>query len=239
MSLDAEPTDNHLLAALSESDRQRWFDQLERVDMPLGRVISEPGCSPSHVYFPANAIVSLVGLLHDGSSAETAMVGCDGVVGISSFMGGLSTPARAVVRNAGLGFRLKVHVMREEFEQHVAVQHLMLRYTQALMAQMSQNALCNRHHSIDQQLCRCLLHSLDRLPGNELVMTHELISHMLGVRRGGVTEAALKLQACGLIRYRPGHITVLDRQGLERLSCECHAVVKREYARLLPDLMSA
>ena len=239
MSFDAAPTDNHLLSALCDADQHRWFDQLEPVEMPLGKVISEPGCLPSHVYFPTTAIVSLLSLLHDGSSAETAMVGCDGVVGISSFMGGISAPSRAVVRNAGLGFRLKVRAMREEFEQHIAVQHLMLSYTQALMAQMSQNAVCNRHHSIDQQLCRCLLHTLDRLPGNELVMTHELISHMLGVRRGGVTEAALKLQACGLIRYRPGHITVLSRSGLELRSCECHAVVKREYARLLPDLLAA
>lgn len=239
MGFDSSATDNHLVAALPDTDQHRWLAHLEPVALPLGRVLCEAGRTPSHVYFPTTAIVSLLYLLHDGGSAEVAMVGCEGVVGIAAFMGGESTPSQAVVRSAGEGFRLKAAVIRDEFECHAPVKHLMLRYTQALMAQMSQTAVCNRHHTVDQQLCRCLLHCLDRLPGNELVMTHELIANVLGVRRGGVTEAALKLQAAGLIRYHPGHITVLDRRGLERRSCECHAVVKREYDRLLPELVAA
>lgn len=194
---------------------------------------------PSHVYFPTSAIVSLLYVLHDGGTAEIAMVGRDGVAGIASFMGGESSPSQAVVSSSGQGFRLKASWIKNEFERHAAVKDLMLRYTQALMAQMSQTAVCNRHHTIEQQVCRYLLHCMDRLQGNDLVMTHELIANMLGVRRGGVTEAALKLQAVGLIRYQPGHITVLDRRGLERRSCECHAVVKRECDRLLPDLLAA
>lgn len=239
MSFDSSATDNHLVAALPDTDQHRWLEHLEPVALPLGRVLCEAGRTPSHVYFPTTAIVSLLYLLHDGGTAEVAMVGCEGVVGIAAFMSGESTPSQAVVRSAGQGFRLNAAVIRDEFECHASVKHLTLRYTQALMAQMSQTAVCNRHHTVDQQLCRYLLHCLDRVPGNELVMTHELIANMLGVRRGGVTEAALKLQAAGLIRYQPGHITVLDRTGLERRSCECHAVVKREYDRLLPDLMAA
>ncbi len=225
---------NHLLAALPDAERQRWRPQLEPVNLALGQVLGESGWTASHVYFPTTAIVSLLYVLHDGGSTELAVVGREGVVGISAFMGGHSTPSQAVVRSAGRGFRLKAGFIGHAFETQAAVQHLMLRYTQALMTQMAQTAVCNRHHSVDQQLCRCLLHGLDRLPGNELVMTHELIANLLGVRRGGVTEAALKLQAAGLIRYHPGHITVLDRAALERRSCECHAVVKREYDRLLP-----
>lgn len=239
MGFHSSATDNHLVAALPHADRHRWLAHLEPVALPLGKVLCEAGRSPGHVYFPTTAIVSLLHLLHDGGSAEVAMVGCEGVVGIAAFMGGESTPSQAVVRSAGEGFRLKAAVMRDEFDCHAPVKQLMLLYTQALMAQMSQTAVCNRHHTVEQQVCRCVLHCLDRLPGNELVMTHELIANMLGVRRGGVTEAALKLQAAGLIRYHTGHITVLDRRGLERRSCECHAIVKREYDRLLPDLVAA
>ncbi len=239
MPFQSAVTENHLLAALPDADRQRWLAQLEPVALPLGQVLYESGRTPTHVYFPTTAIVSLLYVLDDGGTAEIAMVGHEGVVGIASFMGGHNTPSRAVVRSAGKGFRLKERLIKEEFEDHPSVQHLMLRYTQALITQMSQTAVCNRHHSVDQQLCRCLLHTLDRLRGNELVLTHELIAHMLGVRRGGVTEAALKLQAAGLIRYHPGHITVLDRPGLEHRSCECHSVVKREYDRLLPELVAA
>lgn len=239
MSFDSSATDNHLVAALPDADQHRWLEYLEPVVLPLGRVLCEAGRTPSHVYFPTTAIVSLLHVLHDGGSAEVSMVGCEGVVGIAAFLGGESVPSQAVVRSAGQGFRLRAVVIKDEFERHAPVKYLMLRYTQALIAQMSQTAVCNRHHTVEQQLCRCLLHCLDRLPGNELVMTHELIANMLGVRRGGVTEAALKLQAAGLIRYHPGHITVLDRRGLERRSCECHAVVKREYDRLLPELVTA
>ncbi|QHE86254.1 Crp/Fnr family transcriptional regulator [Hydrogenophaga sp. BPS33] len=239
MGFECNATDNHLVAALPDADLHRWLGYIEPVELPLGRVLCESGRIPAHVYFPTTAIVSLLYLLHDGGSAEVAMVGCEGVVGVAAFMGGESTPSQAVVRSAGLGFRLKAAVVRDEFEFQTPVKHLMLRYTQALMVQMSQTAVCNRHHTVDQQLCRCLLHCQDRLSSNELLMTHELIANMLGVRRGGVTEAALKLQAAGLIRYHPGHITVLDRRGLERRSCECHAVVKREYDRLLPILVAA
>nr|WP_306555102.1 Crp/Fnr family transcriptional regulator [Acidovorax sp.] len=236
---DAQPAENLLVSALPDSDQHRWRHLLEPVDLQLGQVLSESGRTPSHVYFPTTAIVSILHVLQDGSSTEVAMVGCEGVVGISSFLGGVTTPSRSVVRSAGQGFRLAAGLIQEEFEQHATVKQLMLKYTQALMCQMLQNAVCNRHHSVEQHICRCLLESLDRLGGNELVMTHELIAQMLGVRRSGVTEAALKLQAAGLIRYHSGHITVLDRRGLEHRSCECHAVVKREYARLLPDLRMA
>lgn len=239
MSVETGATDNHLVDALPQADRQRWLRQMEPVALPKGRVLCEAGRTPRHVYFPTSAIVSLLCVLHDGGMAEIAMVGREGVVGVGSFMGGGSSPSQAVVSHSGQGFRLGAGWIQHEFERHAPVKHLMLRYTHALMTQVSQTAVCNRHHSIDQQLCRCLLHCMDRLQGNELVMTHELIANMLGVRRGGVTEAALKLQAAGLIRYHPGHITVLDRKGLERRSCECHAVVKREYARLLPELMAA
>lgn len=226
---------NHLLAALPEDELQRWLPQLEAVDLPLGLVLYESGKILRHVYFPATAIVSLLYVMEDGGSAEIAVVGNEGVVGISLFMGGESTPSRAVVQSAGRGVRLNASAMKGEFKRSGPVMHLMLRYTQALITQMAQTAVCNRHHTLDKQLCRWLLLSLDRLQGNDLVMTQELIANMLGVRREGVTEAALKLQTAGLIRYVRG-ITVLDRPALELRTCECYAVVKREYDRLLPDL---
>jgi CRP-like cAMP-binding protein len=213
---------------------QRWLQQLEPVDMPLGLVLYESGATLSHVYFPTTAIVSLLYVMENGASAEIAVVGNEGLVGISLFMGGESTPSRAVVQSAGKGFRLRAQIVKEEFNRAGPVLHLLLRYTQALITQMAQTAVCNRHHSLDQQLCRWLLLSLDRLQNNELVMTQELIANMLGVRREGVTEAALMLQQDGLIRYSRGRITVLDRRGIERRTCECYAVVKKEYERLLP-----
>ncbi len=225
---------NHLLSALPPAELQRWLPKLESIDMPLGQVLYESGNTLNHVYFPTTSIVSLLYVMEDGASAEIAVVGNEGIVGISLFMGGGSTPSRAVVQSAGRGLRLKAHMMKEEFDKNGPVLHLLLRYTQALITQMSQTAVCNRHHSLDQQLCRWLLLSLDRLQGDELVMTQELIANMLGVRRGGVTEAALQLQKVGLIRYVRGRITVLDRARLERRSCECYAVVKKEYDRLLP-----
>jgi len=227
---------NHLLAALPDEEFQRWVPLLEIVDLPLGLVLYESGRTLSHVYFPTTAIVSLLFVLEDGDSAEIAVVGNEGVVGVSLFMGGESTPSRAVVQSAGRGLRLNSSAIKEAFNRNGPVMHLMLRYTQALITQMSQTAVCNRHHTLDKQLCRWLLLSMDRLRGNELVMTQELIANMLGVRREGVTEAALKLQAAGLIQYARGHITILDRPGLERRTCECYAVVKKEYDRLLPDL---
>ena len=226
--------ENHLLGALPGYIQQSWLAQLERVQMPLGEVLYESGVTLSHVYFPTTAIVSLLYVMEDGASAEIAVVGNEGIVGISLFMGGESTPSRAVVQSAGQGFRLKAQVLKEEFNRAGPVLHLLLRYTQALITQMAQTAVCNRHHTLDQQLCRWLLLSLDRLQGDELVMTQELIANMLGVRREGVTEAALKLQSAGLIRYARGRITVLDRAGLEQRTCECYAVVKKEYDRLLP-----
>ena len=235
MAKSPEPLDNRLLAALPEAERQRWWPRLERVEMPLGQVLYESGRTLSHVYFPTNAIVSLLYVMENGASAEIAVVGNEGIVGISLFMGGESTPSRAVVQSAGQGFRLEAQVMKDEFNRAGPVLHLLLRYTQALITQMAQTAVCNRHHSLDQQLCRWLLLSLDRLQGSELVMTQELIANMLGVRREGVTEGALKLQQAGLIRYARGHISVLDRQGLEKRTCECYAVVKTEYDRLLPQ----
>lgn len=235
MALAPDPHKNHLLQALPPADLQRWLPLLEAVEMPLGDVLYESGRTLSHVYFPTTAIVSLLYVMENGASAEIAVVGHEGVVGISLFMGGESTPSRAVVQSAGQGLRLKAHLIKQEFEHAGPAMHLLLRYTQALITQMAQTAVCNRHHSLDQQLCRWLLLSLDRLQGSELVMTQELIANMLGVRREGVTEAALKLQKLGLIRYSRGHITVLDRPGLERRTCECYAVVKKEYDRLLPD----
>jgi len=226
---------NSLLAALPEAELQRWISQLELVDMPLGQVLYESGGNMNFVYFPISAIVSLLYLLENGSSAELAVVGREGIVGISLFMGGESTSSRAVVQTAGLGLRLRGADMKEEFNRAGPVLHLLLRYTQALITQMSQTAVCNRHHALDQQLCRWLLLSLDRLDGNEVIMTQELIANMLGVRREGVTEAAMKLQKAGLISYVRGHITVLDRAGLERRTCECYAVVRKEYDRLLPN----
>jgi len=234
MAASPDPKDNQLLAMLPALEWLRWQPQLELVAMPLGQVLYESGATLEHVFFPVDAIVSLLYVMENGASAEIAVVGNEGLVGISLFMGGGSTPSRAVVQSAGRGYRLPAKAIKEEFERSGPVMHLLLRYTQALITQMSQTAVCNRHHSLDQQLCRWLLLSLDRLKGNELVMTQELIANMLGVRREGVTEAALKLQQAGLIRYARGHISVLDRAGLERRTCECYAVVKKEYDRLLP-----
>jgi len=228
---------NNLLAALPPQDWERWQPQLELVEMPLGQVLYESGATLSHVYFPTTAIVSLLYVMENGASAEIAVVGHEGIVGVSLFMGGESTTSRAVVQSAGWGYRLKAHVIKAEFNR-APVLHLLLRYTQALITQMAQTAACNRHHSLDQQLCRWLLLSLDRLTDSELLMTQELIANMLGVRREGVTEAALKLQRAGLIKYARGHIRVLDRGGLEELVCECYAVVKTEYDRLLPNIMA-
>ena len=230
-----DPQQNRLLAALPPGDWQRWLPQLEEVALPLGLPLYESGAALSHVYFPTTAIVSLLYEMENGASAEIAVVGNEGIVGISLFMGGESTTSRAVVQSAGLGFRLKARVIKDEFNR-APVLHLLLRYTQALITQMAQTAVCNRHHTLDKQLCRWLLLSLDRLQGNDLVMTQELIANMLGVRREGVTEAALKLQSAGLIRYSRGRITVLDRSALERRTCECYEVVKREYDRLLPAI---
>ncbi len=238
MTTTLDPKKNHLLAALPDAEWQRWKPQLEQVEMPLGLVLSESGRSLTHVYFPITAIVSLLYVMENGASAEIAVVGKEGIVGISLFMGGGTTPSRAVVQSAGIGVRLKARTMLDEFNRAGPVMHLLLRYTQSLITQMAQTAACNRHHTLDQQLCRWLLLSLDRLEGNELVMTQELIANMLGVRREGVTEAALKLQESGLIRYARGHITVLDRAGLEKRSCECYAVVKKESDRLLPDRLA-
>ncbi|MEO8922458.1 MAG: Crp/Fnr family transcriptional regulator [Caldimonas sp.] len=235
MPAACDPKVNHVLAALPEAEWQRWLPQLEWTDLPLGHVLYESGRLQSHIYFPTTAIVSLLYVMESGSSAEIAVVGNEGVVGIALFMGSESTPSRAVVQSAGAGYRLIASAIKGEFSRSGPVMHVLLRYTQALITQMSQTAVCNRHHTLDQQLCRWLLLSLDRLRGNELVMTQELIANMLGVRREGVTEAATRLQNAGLIRYKRGHITMLDRQGLEKRSCECYAVVKREYDRLLPD----
>jgi CRP-like cAMP-binding protein len=229
-----DPLKNQLLAALPKTELHRWLPHLEFVEMGLGEVLYESGSTLTHVYFPITAIVSLLYVMESGASAEIAVVGNEGILGISLFMGGGSTPSRGVVQSAGHGFRLSSQQMQVEFDRAGPVLHLLLRYTQALITQMSQTAVCNRHHSLDQQLCRWLLLSLDRLQGNELNMTQELIANMLGVRREGVTEGALKLQQAGLIRYARGHITVLNRKGLEKRSCECYAVVKKEYDRLLP-----
>jgi CRP-like cAMP-binding protein len=235
MSVSAEPRSNWLLAALPEAEWLRWQPLLEHVHMPLGQVLCEPRVTLTHVYFPTSSIVSLLYVMENGDSAEIAVVGCEGLVGVSLFMGGESTSSRAVVQSAGHGFRLKAQLMKDEFNRAGPVLHLLLRYTQALITQMTQTAACNRHHSLDQQLCRWLLLSLDRLRANELVMTQELIANMLGVRRESVTEAAFKLQQAGLISYARGHISVLDRSGIEKRTCECYAVVKSEYDRLLPE----
>jgi CRP-like cAMP-binding protein len=229
---------NRLLAALPDAERGRWLPQLEPVDMPLGQVLYESGSRLTHVYFPTTAIISLLYVMENGSSAEIAVVGHEGIVGISLFMGAESTSSRAVVQSAGQGLRLNGNLMMEEFNRAGPVLHLLLRYTQALITQMAQTAVCNRHHSLDQQLCRWLLLSLDRLQSNRLVMTQELIANMLGVRREGVTEAAGQLHKAGLIEYQRGHITVLDRARLEQRTCECYGVVKKEYDRLLPDVMA-
>lgn len=229
---------NDLLASLPPAEWGRIGPELEAIELPLGKVLYESGATMSHVYFPTSAIVSLLYVMEDGASAEIAVVGHEGVVGVAIFMGGETTPSRAVVQSAGQGYRLRASVIKDEFHHSGPVMHLLLRYTQALITQMAQTAVCNRHHSLDQQLCRWLLLSLDRLSGPELVMTQELIANMLGVRREGVTEAALRLARLGLIRYARGHITVLDRPALEARVCECYAVLKKEYDRLLPHKLA-
>jgi len=228
------PQQNHLLAALSAEVLDRLYPHLELVPMPLGKVLYESGDTLRYVYFPTNAIVSLLYVMESGASAEISVVGNDGIIGIALFMGGESTPSRGVVQSAGYAYRLLGQKLKNEFNRHGELLVLMLRYTQALITQMAQTAVCNRHHSIDQQLCRWLLLSMDRLLDNQLTMTQELIANMLGVRREGVTEAAGKLQKLGVIDYHRGHITVLDRPKLEQLSCECYDVVKRETDRLFP-----
>jgi CRP-like cAMP-binding protein len=234
LAVASDPKQNHLLAALPDFDWRRWFPHLELVELPLGHVLYEAGDTLSHAYFPTNAIISLLYVMQSGESAEIAVVGYEGVVGISLFMGGDSTSSRAVVQNAGYGFRISAKVIKEEFNTAAPVLHLLLRYTQALITQMTQTAACNKHHSLNQQLCRWLLLSLDRLASDELVMTQQLIANMLGVPLTDMTKAALSLQVAGLIRYLDGRIIVLDRPGLEKLTCECYRVVKKEYDRLLP-----
>ncbi len=232
------PLQNHLLAALPAEVQGRLFPHLELVALPLGKVLYESGDTLGHVYFPTDSIVSLLYVMENGASGEISVVGNDGLVGISLFMGGESTPSRAIVQSAGFAYRLVAYRLKDEFQRNSELLHLLLRYTQSLITQMSQTAVCNRHHTVDQQLCRWLLLSLDRLPDNCLTMTQELIANMLGVRREGVTDAAGKLQKLGVIEYHRGHITVLDRPRLEQLSCECYAVVKKETDRLLPYLPS-
>lgn len=231
-----QPRQNHLLAALPAAEFERLYPHLELVTMPLGEVLYESSGLLQHVYFPTTAIVSLQYVMENGASAEIAGVGNEGILGISLFMGGQTTPSRAVVLTGGHGFRLKEEAVMAEFNRAGGLQRLLLRYTQALITQISQTAVCNRHHALEQQLCRWLLLTLDRLPSNELVMTQELVAGMLGVRREGVTEAAGKLQQAGIISYRRGHITVLDRPRLERHVCECYKVVKKEFDRLLSDV---
>jgi len=234
MATTSNPKQNHLLAALPAPDYARLLPDLEPIAMPLGWVVYESGGHIGYVYFPTTSIVSLLYVIESGASAEIAIAGNEGLVGISLFMGGESTPSRAVVQSAGEGYRVKASVLKKEFALGGELQHLALRYTQALITQMAQTAVCNRHHTLDQQLCRWLLLSMDRLPGSELKMTQELIANMLGVRREGVTVAAGDLQAAGLIHYSRGHIIILDRAGLEQRVCECYAVVKKEFDRLLP-----
>jgi len=233
------PRQNHLLAALPPQPWERWHPHLEFVDMRLAKVLYEPGDTLTHVYFPTTAIVSLLYVMRNGESAEIAVVGSEGVVGVPLFMGGGSTSSRALVQSAGGAFRLSARLMQLEFDRGGPVLHLLLRYTQALMTQMVQTAACNKHHSLDQQLCRWLLLSLDRLPGTRMRMTRNLIAHMLGVSADRATGAAMKLKDLGIIRYHRGIIRVLDRPALERRSCECYAVVKREYDRLLPVRLAA
>ena len=236
MATPHSPKQNHLLAALPADEFERLSGHLELVPMPLGEALYESGGRLQHVYFPTTSIVSLLYVMEDGASAEIAVVGNEGILGISLFMGGETTPSRAVVQSAGYGYRLKAQLLKQEFNRGGPVMHLLLRYTQALITQMAQTAVCNRHHSVEQQLCRWLLLSLDRLSSDELSMTQELIANMLGVRREGVTEAAGKLQRAGLISYSRGRITVLNRKGLENEVCECYAVVKKEFDRLLRDI---
>ena len=230
----ANPKQNHLLGAIPHAEWERFALHLSPIHLGLGDIIYESGTELPYVYFPVDSIVSLLYVMEDGASAEIAIVGNEGLVGISLFMGGGTTPNRAVVQSAGHALRMKARYIHDEFILAGPVQQLFLRYTQALLTQMAQTAVCNRHHSVDQQLCRWLLMSLDRLPSNELTMTQELIANMLGVRREGVTEAAGKLQRAGVIHYSRGHITVLDRLRLEQMACECYGVVKREFSRLLP-----
>jgi CRP-like cAMP-binding protein len=236
MSSPPRPNSNHLLAALPTAEFERLAAHLELVPLPLGEFLYEPGVKLQYAYFPTTAIVSLRYVMETGASAETAGVGNEGVVGISLFMGGDTMPSSAVVQVAGHAYRLEGRLLKQEFDRAGSMQHLLLRYTQALITQMTQTAACYRHHSIEQQLCRWLLLTLDRLPSEELNMTQELIASMLGVRREGITEAAGKLQRDGLIRYRRGHITVLERSGLETGACECYDVVKKELSRLLSDV---
>ncbi|MFZ2404626.1 MAG: Crp/Fnr family transcriptional regulator [Methylobacter sp.] len=231
---------NHLLNSLAPTEYERIAPHLELVAIPLGDILYEPGDALRYAYFPTTGIVSLLYVMESGAPAEIAMVGNDGIIGVSLFMGGGTMPNRAVVRNAGYAYRIRAQILMKEFNRfggyrNGALHDLLLRYTQALITQIAQTAACNRHHFVDQQLCRWLLLSIDRLPSNELVMTQELIANMLGVRREGVTEAAGKLQQAGLINCRRGHITVLDRQGLEERVCECYHVVKKEFSRLLPS----
>jgi CRP-like cAMP-binding protein len=229
------PQPNHILDAISPTARERLLPHLKMVDLPLGKVLYESGDTLRHIYFPTTCIVSHLYVLADGASAEIAVVGNDGAIGVALFMGGETTTNRAIVQSAGSAYRLTGARLKLEFERHGEMLHVLLRYTQALITQMAQTAVCNRHHSVDQQLCRWLLLSLDRLSSNELTMTQELIANMLGVRREGVTDAAGKLQKLGVIEYARGHITVLDRPKLEQLSCECYAVVKKETDRLMPQ----
>jgi CRP-like cAMP-binding protein len=236
LPISPNPRQSHLLAVLPEAESKRLLPQMELVSLPLGKALYESGDQLNHVYFPTTCIVSLLYELENGSSAEIAVVGNEGIVGIALFMGGDTMPNRAVVQSAGQAYRLPGSLLKQEFNRAGALQHLLLRYTLAMLTQMAQTAVCNRHHTVDQQLCRWLLLSLDRLPTMELVMTQELIANMLGVRREGVTEAAGKLQSAGLIRYGRGRITVLDRKGLEKRVCECYEVVRTEFRRLLPDV---
>jgi CRP-like cAMP-binding protein len=234
MSETPTPQQNHILDALPPAERERLFPHLNLVSLPLGKVLYESGDMLRHIYFPTDSIVSLLYVLEDGASAEIAVVGNDGAIGVALFMGGETTTNRAIVQSAGSAYQLTGARLKQEFERHGEMLHILLRYTQALITQMAQTAVCNRHHSVDQQLCRWLLLSLDRLSSNRLTMTQELIANMLGVRREGVTEAAIKLQKLGVITYSRGQITVSDRPALEQLSCECYAVVKKETDRLLP-----
>lgn len=238
MKVLPDSSQNLLLACLPAEVLARWQPHLTPVHLPLGKVLHESGDAPKYVFFPTSSIVSKLCVMANGGSAEIAVVGFEGVVGVAIFMGGQSTTSRAVVQSAGMGLKLESSVMMEQFSLGGPVLHLLLRYTQALITQMSQTAVCNRHHSLDQQLCRWLLLSLDRLRSNELVMTQQLIANMLGVRREGVTAAAGELHKAGIIRYQRGHITVLNRPALARRSCECYAVVKREYERLLPGTVA-
>lgn len=239
MSPIHEPQQNRLLKALLAAARERLYPLLEFVPMPLGKVLYESGDMLRHVYFPTDSIVSLLYVMEDGSSAEIAVVGNEGLIGVALFMGGESTPSRAIVQSAGHAYRLAAQQLKDEFHRNGEMQILLLRYTQSLITQMAQTAVCNRHHSVDQQLCRWLLLSLDRLSSNELTMTQELIANMLGVRREGVTDAAGKLQKLGIIQYQRGRITVQDRPKLEKMCCECYAVVKKETDRLLPQTVAS